>query len=162
MLAERLIARAESWDAMRTAFRWPKPERFNIAEVACARWARHAPDRRALTLLRPDGAVRHYSYVELERAANRFANVLRAHGVTRGDRVAVLLPQTPETVLTHLASYKLGAIVVPLFTLFGEDGLQFRLFDSGARALVTDRANLPKIVNIQDQLPALSDVFTVD
>ncbi|MEM9779522.1 MAG: AMP-binding protein, partial [Pseudomonadota bacterium] len=99
---------------------------------------------------------------ELERAANRFANVLRAHGVTRGDRVAVLLPQTPETVLTHLASYKLGAIVVPLFTLFGEDGLQFRLFDSGARALVTDRANLPKIVNIQDQLPALSDVFTVD
>ncbi|MEM8871710.1 MAG: AMP-binding protein [Pseudomonadota bacterium] len=162
MLADRLIERASNWEDMRAAFRWQMPERFNISEVACARWARHDPERRALTLLRQDGDVRHYSYVELNRAANRFANVLRAHGVERGDRVAVLLPQTPETVLTHLASYKLGAIVVPLFTLFGEDGLQFRLFDSGARALVTDRANLPKIVNIRDQLPALSDVFTVD
>ncbi len=162
MLAERTIQNTENWKTMREAFRWPDLARFNIAEVACARWARSQPDRRALTLLRTDGEVRHYTYAELDRAANRFANVLRAHGVARGDRVAVLLPQTPETVLTHLASYKLGAIVVPLFTLFGEDGLEFRLFDSGARALVTDRANLPKIVNIRDRLPALTDVFTVD
>lgn len=158
----RTIQSTGDWSSMRTAFRWPRPARFNIAEAACTRWARAEPDRRALTLLRADGAVRHYTYIELERAACRLANVLRAHGVERGDRVAVLLPQTPETVLTHLASYKLGAIVVPLFTLFGEDGLQFRLFDSGARALVTDVANLPKVMNIRDQLPALQDIFTVD
>ena len=47
----------------------------------------------------------------------------QAHGIGRGDRVAVLLPQTPEALLTHLAAYRLGAVVVPLFTLFGEDGL---------------------------------------
>ncbi|PWG74747.1 AMP-dependent synthetase, partial [Enterococcus hirae] len=53
-------------------------------------------------------------------------------------------------------------IVVPLFTLFGEDGLAYRLGDSGAKALVTDRENLPKIVNIREQLPDLKEIFTVD
>lgn len=162
MLPERTILRPGPWADMRAAFRWPRPARLNIAEMACDRWARAEPGRRALTLLRPDGETRHYSYAELSRTASRFANVLKAHGVTRGDRVGVLLPQTPETVITHLAAYRIGAIAVPLFTLFGEDGLSFRLFDSGARALVTDRANLPKIQAIRDQLPMLADVFTVD
>ena len=161
-VAERLLTPGQSWEGMRSAFRWPRPARFNIAETCCERWARAEPERRALTLLRPDGETRDYSYVQLSRAANRFANVLRAHGVGRGDRVAVLLPQTPETILTHLASYKLGAIVVPLFTLFGEDGLAYRLSDSGAKALVTDRDNLPKIVNIREQLPDMKEIFTID
>ncbi|MSU89145.1 AMP-binding protein [Rhodobacteraceae bacterium 2CG4] len=147
---------------MRAAFRWPAPTRLNIAEIASERWARAEPDRRALTLLRPEGETRHYSYAELSRAAGRFANVLRGHGVGRGDRVAVLLPQTPETLITHLAAYKLGAIAVPLFTLFGEDGLRFRLSDSGARALVTDRANLDKVQAIRADLPDLAEVFSVD
>lgn len=147
---------------MREGFVWPVPARFNIAEAVCERWARAEPDRRALTLLRPDGETRDYSYVQLSRAANRFANVLKAHGVGRGDRVAVLLPQVPETVLTHLAAYKLGAIAVPLFTLFGEDGLKYRLGDSGAKALVTDKANLPKVLAIRHDLPDLAEVFSID
>ncbi|NNU81099.1 AMP-binding protein [Halovulum dunhuangense] len=162
MLPDRTIARPGPWDQMRRDFAWPLPARYNIAEIACERWARAHPDRLALRLLRTDGEVRDYSYAELSRASGRLANVLRAHGVGRGDRVAVLLPQRPETILTHLAAYRLGAIVVPLFTLFGEDGLRFRLADSGARALVTDLANLPKIVAIRDDLPELREVFTVD
>jgi len=158
----RSISGPLPWDKMRAGFRWPQPTRFNIADIACERWARAEPGRKALTLLRPDGETRDYSYIELSRAANRFANVLRAHGVARGDRVAVLLPQTPETVLTHLAAYKLGAIVVPLFTLFGADGLRFRLADSGAKALVTDRANLSKIDEIREALPDLAEVFCID
>ncbi len=162
MIPDRTIAGPAPWDEMRAAFRWPRPARLNIAEIACERWARAEPDRRALTLLRPDGEVRHYSYVELSRAANRFANVLRGHGIARGDRIAVLLPQTPETVITHLAVYKLGAIAVPLFTLFGEDGLRFRLTDSGCKALVTDRSNLGKIQAIRADLPDLVEVFSID
>jgi acetyl-CoA synthetase len=81
--------------------------------------------------------------------------VLSALGIRRGDRVAILLPQTPETLITHLAAYRLGAVVVPLFSLFGEDGLHFRMLDSGARAIVTDATNLPKLVAIRNSLPAL-------
>ena len=74
----------------------------------CGKWAEAEPDRLALTYLRPDWEVRNYSFIQLERASNRFANALVEHGVSRGDRVAVLLPQVPETILTHLAAYKLG------------------------------------------------------
>ncbi len=60
-----------------------------------------------------------------------------AAGVERGDRVAVLLSQSPELPLAHAAAYKLGAVVVPLFALFGEEALRMRLEDSGARVIVT-------------------------
>ena len=162
MRAERLVTQAGSWEDMRANFVWPRPANFNIAEQICERWARYEPDRRALTYLRPDGEIRDYTYIQLSRASSRLANALRGRGTRRGDRCAVLLPQTPETVLTHLACYKLGAIVVPLFTLFGEDGLQFRLQNSGAKALVTDAANLEKIMNIRDQLPDLEVVYSID
>jgi acetyl-CoA synthetase len=76
--------------------------------------------------------------------------------------VAVLLPQVPEAALTHLAAYRLGAVVVPLFTLFGEDGLAYRLRDSGAKAVVTDRQNLPKIAAIREGLPELGLVLSID
>ncbi|QHQ37339.1 AMP-binding protein [Algicella marina] len=157
-----MLEPGSSWTALRKTFRWPEFSRFNIAEVACERWARTAPERRALRYLRPDGGIRDYSYVQLSRASNRFANVLKEHGISRGDRVAVLLPQTPETILTHLAAYKIGAIVVPLFTLFGEDGLRFRLSHSGAKAVVTDSANLEKLFAIKGDLPELETIFSID
>ncbi|SOH92358.1 acetyl-CoA synthetase [Monaibacterium marinum] len=159
---ERLVPAGESWSAMRRDFRWPQPARYNIAEQACERWARAQPERLAMTYLRPDGQLRDYTYIQLSRASSRLANAFAARGVKRGDRVAVLLPQTPETVLTHLAAYKLGAIAVPLFTLFGEDGLQYRLANSGAKVVVTDGQNLPKVLAIQDQLPDLEFIYSID
>jgi acetyl-CoA synthetase len=156
------ITRARSWDAIRDAFRWDLPGRYNIAEDMVGRWARADPGRRALIHLPAAGAPVEFTFADLDRTANRLGNLLRAKGVARGDRVAVLLPQAPEVLLTHLAAYRLGAIVVPLFTLFGPDGLEYRLADSGTRLLVTDRANLPKVAQIRDRLPALETVLSVD
>lgn len=150
------------WDDLRAGFRWPRRTRFNIAEEVCERWARAAPDRIAMTYLRPDGETRDYSYLQLSRASSRLANALAARGLRAGDRCAVLLPQTPEALLTHLACYKLGAIVVPLFTLFGEDGLRFRLEQAGVKALVTDRDNLPKVLAIRGALPDLDILYSID
>lgn len=150
----------DDWDAVAARFRWPRPATYNIAEAACDAWARLAPDRLALRHLGPEG-VRDWSYGDLAQASRRLANTFAAHGVGRGDRVAVLLPQSPEALLTHFAAYRLGAVVVPLFTLFGEDGLRFRLIDSGAVALVTDAANLPKVLAIRDETPELRAVFSI-
>ncbi len=156
------IDRRPTWEETRAAFRWPDMTRCNIAEQICEGWARRDPDRLAIRYLRPDGEVRDYTYAQLSRAAARLANVLAEHGLKRGDRCAVLLPQTPEAALTHIACYRLGAVAVPLFTLFGEDGLRYRLADSGAKALVTDEANLPKIAAIRDDLPELETVYSID
>ncbi len=157
-----LLPESGSWDELRAAFRWPRWRRFNIAEVCCDVWARQEPDRVALRYIRPEGEERVWTFAMLARAARRFANALKAQGIGRGDRVAVLLPQTPETLITHLAAYRIGAVVVPLFSLFGEDGLHFRMLDSGAKAIVTDQANLPKVVAIRASLPDLTTVFSID
>jgi acetyl-CoA synthetase len=157
-----LIAPGTDWDTLRARFRWPRRRRFNIAEACCDVWARAEPDRLAIRYLRPDGEVRDWTYGHLARASRRLANAFAAHGLARGDRIGLLLPQTLEAALTHLAAYRLGAVVVPLFTLFGEDGLRFRLADSGARALVTDGPNLEKVLGIRDDLPDLQAIFSID
>ncbi|GMG83570.1 acyl-CoA synthetase [Paralimibaculum aggregatum] len=156
------ITAAPDWEGIRARFRWQLPVPYNLAEDMVGRWARSDPGRLALLHLPAEGEPRDYSFLELERAACRMANVLEARGIYRGDRVAVLLSQSPEVLLTHLAAYKIGAIVVPLFTLFGPEGLEFRLTDSDAQLLVTDRASLPKIAEIRGRLPGLQHVLSAD
>ncbi|MFO7854819.1 MAG: AMP-binding protein [Paracoccaceae bacterium] len=157
-----LVAPGGDWDAIRARFRWPRPERFNLARACCGDWAAAEPDRPALIFLRLDGERRVWTHGELWRASGRLANALAARGLGRGDRCGLLLPQTPEALLTHLACWRLGAVTAPLFTLFGEDGLRFRLGDSGAKACVTDAANLPKLLAIRDDLPALETLWSTD
>ncbi|MEM9146299.1 MAG: AMP-binding protein [Pseudomonadota bacterium] len=149
------------WAGLRTAFRWRLPARFNLAEAMVGRWAAQDPSRPALIQIAPEG-VRRYSYGDLDRASCRLANWLQDRGVGRRDRVAVLLPQSAEVLLTHLACARIGAITVPLFTLFGPDALAYRLADSGARVLITDRTNAPKLASIRAELPALETVVATD
>ena len=154
------ITRAGSWDEIRAAHRWELPVGYNLAHDLCGKWAEAEPDRLALVHV-ADG-VREYRFGELWRLSARLANVLLARGVARGDRIGVLLPQAPEVALTHIAAYRIGAIAVPLFTQFGADALSFRLRDSGAEALITDHANLPKIAGIRAELPDLAHIWCID
>lgn len=154
------IIRAESWDAVRAAHRWNIPARYNLAWDMCEKWATSEPGR--LALIDVADRAREYTFADLSRLSARLANVLLAHGIGPGDRVGVLLPQVPETVLAHLAAYRIGAVIVPLFTLFGEDALHFRIENSGARAVITDQDNLPKLTAIRETLPDLAWVWSTD
>ncbi len=156
-----MLPAAESYEALAAAFRWQIPERYNIGVDACDKWA-DGSGRLALIHLKADGSRRDYSFDELKRLSNRLGNALAAYGLKRGERIGVLLPQAPETALTHLAAFKLGAITVPLFTLFGEEALEYRLADCGARVLVTDRSGLEKIAPLRDRLPELKTVLCID
>src|SRR2546426_12765160 len=91
------------------------------------------------------GTSRKVSFGELQDLSNRFANVLEAHGVERGDRVATLLPSLPETAAVFLGTYKRGAILLSLSILYGDEGIEHRLGDSGAKVVVTDAANRHRI-----------------
>ena len=114
---------------MRAAFRWQVPEFYNMAEAVCDRWAAIDPARLALLEISASGTVTPVSYGALRDRSNRLANVLSRKGVQRGDRVAILLPQSREVAEAHIALYKLGAIAVPLAVLFGIDALAYRLAD---------------------------------
>jgi acetyl-CoA synthetase len=141
-------------------FAWTIPARFNIAEACCDRWA-DGTGRTALIHLAAEG-VRRWSFDDLHAASCRLANVLAAGGIGRGDRVGILLPQRPEAAVAHLAAYRLGAIAVPLFVLFGPEALAYRLGDSGAAAVITDEEGAAKLDALRDGLPALGRVLSVD
>ncbi|MFH1806603.1 MAG: acyl-CoA synthetase [Pseudomonadota bacterium] len=149
------------YEAVCSDFVWDIPVHFNIGVDVCDKWA-DDPDRLALIYRRRDGSRRDYSFAQIKRLSNRFANVMARHGIRRGDRVGILLPQSPETAIAHVATYKMGAVAVPLFTLFGVDALEYRLGNCAAKALVTDMEGARKIAEIRDLLPALEYVYVVD
>ena len=156
-----MLPRGTSYAAIRDAFRWRIPDRYNIGVDCCDRWA-DGTGRLALLHLHANGRLDRISFDALKAASNRLANLLRAQGIARGDRVGVLLPQVPEAAIAHIAIYKLGAIAVPLFQLFQEQALEFRLRDSGAAALITDAVGLAKLDGIRTALPDLRLVLNAD
>ncbi len=156
-----MLPSQQTYETLCRDFRWPVPEYFNMGVEVCDRWAAD-PTRMALIFQGPTGAVEHYSFARMKALSGRMSHLLRARGVAAGDRVAILLPQTPETAFTHLATYRMGAIAVPLFVLFGVDALQFRLQDSAARVLVTDARGAAKVAQIRDTLPELQTVLCID
>lgn len=157
-----MLPNGKSYDELVERFRWDIPEFYNIGTDVCDRWADADPDRIALVFAEENGSSRNFSFAELKAQSNRFANLFASHGLERGDRVGILLPQSPETAFAHIAAYKSGAIAVPLFTLFGPEALRYRLANSGACMLVTDTGGGAKIASIREQLPALETVFTAD
>ena len=102
---------------------------------------------------------KHWTYAELLRAATKLAHYFKSHHIVQGDRIAVLLPQGPEVLIAHFAAYRIGAIILPLFTLFGPDALAYRLRDSGAKLTITDAGSLNKLLPILPDLPELEQIL---
>jgi acetyl-CoA synthetase len=157
-----MLERASSYDALYRDFRWTIPERFNIGVAVADRWAAQDANRTALLEYRQNGAPQKLTYGELALRSNALANALRRRGVSRGDRVALLLPQCFETVIAHVAVYKLGAIAVPLALLFGVEALEYRLQTAGVKAVVTNQSGSTKLKAIRSCLFGLELVVSVD
>jgi acetyl-CoA synthetase len=153
-----MLTETSDYATLTRDFRWNIPDRFNIAAACCDRHA-DGSKRLALIFVDEDGAASRTSFDELRSLSCRFANVLQADGLTRGDRVAAFLSQSLELPIVHLAAFRSGLVSVPLFTLFGEDALEFRLANSGAKAVVTDESGWEKLAKIRDRLPDLRNIY---
>jgi acetyl-CoA synthetase len=162
MYAAHVLPEARDYDALYRSFRWQVPAQYNIGVDVCDRWAEIAPERTAILDVGADGRVDEIGYGTLRTDSNRLANVLAAYGIKRGDRVAILLPQSPAVVLSHVSIYKLGAIALPLAMLFGVDAIVYRLEDSGARALITNAQGLAKLTDARAALESLDLVLSID
>ncbi len=147
--------------AIRRAFRWHIPERFNMGRAVCDE--NGASDQAtALIWENSDGDAARYSFGQIREASNRLANALAAKGIGAGERVALILAQRPETAIAHVAIHKLGAVALPLSVLFGEDALAYRLADSGARAVITDARRSELVESLRGGLPELELVIACD
>ncbi|MFC7518564.1 acyl-CoA synthetase [Herbaspirillum sp. GCM10030257] len=142
-------------------FRWHIPDQFNIAEVCCSRWASD-PSRIAIYYEDDDGNTATLSYAAMDAQANRLAAALQRLGIGKGDRVAIVLPQRPETAVVHIACYCLGAIAMPLSILFGPEALEYRLQNSEATVAIVDQAALQNLQDSRATCPSLKHVIGID
>jgi len=125
-----MLKESRSYDEVYRRFKWNIPEFYNIGYDICDKWAADT-NRLALVYENDEGGIENYTFAELKRLSNCLANGFIALGTRQGDRIGILLPQRPETAISHIAAYKVGAIAIPLFTLFGKDALEYRLENSG-------------------------------
>ena len=151
----------DRYDEIYRAFRWSVPREFNIGQACCGRWAR---DRFRFALYYEDeaGHTAKYTFWDLQQGANRLSNALAALGIERGDKVAIMLPQRPETVIAHIAVYQSGAVALPLSFLFGSEALEYRLNNADAKIAIVDEASLPNLLLARERCPSLQHVIAVD
>jgi acetyl-CoA synthetase len=129
---------------------WRVPEHFNIAVEVCDR---HPREKLAMIHEHHSGTVREVTWGEIQDSSAQFAHLLAGLGVQRGDRVAVVLPATPETAAVFFATWKLGALLLSMSILYGDEGIAHRLGDAEPRVLVTDAANASRFTG--DRTPEL-------
>jgi len=102
------------------------------------------------------------TYEEFWSKVNRFGNGLRSLGIGKTDRVAIMLPNCPEFVITHWAALKIGGTFAPVNTMFKEKDLAYILKNSGAKAAVTSTEFLPFFENVWNDCPALEHLIVID
>ncbi|MCB1416877.1 MAG: AMP-binding protein, partial [Nitratireductor sp.] len=154
-----MLPAARTYDELCASFRWEVPQRYNMGVDVCDKWAESEPDRIAIIDL--TGAERRdITFAQLRAKADKLARHLVSLGIGRGDRVGVYRTQSVWTAAAHIAVWKIGAISMPLFKLFGEQALLSRLADSAANAVITDPEGAIKIAELQPQLPNLAYIIT--
>jgi acetyl-CoA synthetase len=136
-------------------------ENHNLAYACCQRWASDR-SRLALYYEDADGISQAYSFWDIQRAANRLSNALGALGTLRGERIAIILPQRPETGIAHIACYQMGAIAVPLSPQLSQANLAQQLVRAEARIALVDKAALPQLWALHAGLPQLRHIIGVD
>ena len=141
-----------SYRSLTQGFQWRIPPRFNLG-AACA--DEQDPSATALMVGHRSGKPTRYTFGELSDRSDRLAGGLTSLGIGPGDRVGIIAPQSWEVGLAHLALWKMGAVSLPLATLFGPDALSYRLSDSGAKAVIVHPGSRDKLQEAAPHLPAI-------
>lgn len=151
----------DHYATMHAGFRWRVPERFNMAQACCGRWASapKAAERVAVIEHLAEGRTGFHSYVALQEQADRLSGALARLGVRRGDRVAIVMPQRFETAVAYMAVLQMGAIAMPLSQLFGPEALAYRLQNAAASVAVCDEGSLDSLLTARAECPALQTVI---
>jgi acetyl-CoA synthetase len=119
-------------------------------------------DKAALLFEAADGKQETYSFGDLKKLTDQFANVLAGQNIAKGERVFIFLPSIPERYVAFLGILKLGAIAGTMFAAFQEMALVDRLADSEAKVVITSSELYPRIKNIQKDLPKLEKIIIVE
>ncbi|WP_135547478.1 acetate--CoA ligase [Paenibacillus cymbidii] len=147
------------WEDVEKQFSWQTNGKVNMAYEAIDRHAENGLQDKVALYYSDASRDEQYTFGEMKAQSNKFANVLRNHGIGLGDRVFIFMPRTPELYFALLGTLKVGAIVGPLFEAFMETAVRDRLLDSGAVAIITTPSQLSRVPVAE--LPELKHIILV-
>lgn len=127
---------------------------LNVCHEICDKWSAD-PQRVALYYEKDGGGDGTLTFAELKEKSARFANYLKSRGIGKGDRVAGLLPRSPELLVVIAGALRAGAVYQPLFTAFGSGAIEYRLERADTKLVVTDPVNYPKLNDVKNCPPVL-------
>lgn len=151
----------KNFECIRENFKWNIPKHYNMAWEVCDKH-RNLSQQPAMYCESGKGETRTYTFGDFRKLSSQLANGLAQLGITKGDRIGIVLPQRVETGIAHIATHKLGAVSLPLSTLFGPDAIEFRLKDSSAKAVIASGRHIQMIQDLRTQLPQLETVISCD
>ena len=159
----RVSQNRDNYAFLHQHFQWLVPEKFNIAQVCCGRWAQGPSSKKNIAIKAMDTPASgiFHSYFDLQQHASRLSNVLAVLGVKRGDRVAIVMPQRFETAVAYMAVLQMGAVAMPLSMLFGPEALEFRLHDSETVLAICDESSIANLNAVRENCPLLRTVIGV-
>ncbi|GAA0806725.1 AMP-binding protein [Psychrobacter piscatorii] len=127
-------------------------DRLNAYMACCGRHVRDGrADNAALVHEDTTGNVTRMSFGELDKSSAQVANLLQSYGVKAGDKVATMLPRTPELLTVVLATWRIGAVYQPLFTAFGYDSIKYRMDKADTKVVFTNVENRNKFDDLAAQ-----------
>eukprot|EP00029_Vermamoeba_vermiformis_P009022 TRINITY_DN4375_c0_g1_i1.p1 TRINITY_DN4375_c0_g1~~TRINITY_DN4375_c0_g1_i1.p1 ORF type:complete len:606 (-),score=91.34 TRINITY_DN4375_c0_g1_i1:217-2034(-) len=159
-----LLPQGKSYEDIYSTFKWDIPEYYNIGDDICDKHIRNGYGANtAIIYENESGRTINFTFNQLKKYSDAMGYVLQEkYGVKKGDRIGILLTQSPQTVISHVAVYKIGCIAIPLFTQFGHEAIKFRLNNSEARILITDAEDLQKVSELSHELPNLETIIVTD
>lgn len=127
-------------------------DRLNAYMACCGRHVRDGrADNAALVHEDTAGNITRMTFDELDKASAQIANLLQSYGVKAGDKVATMLPRTPELLTVVLATWRIGAVYQPLFTAFGYDSIRYRMDKADTKVVFTNLENRSKFEDLAEQ-----------
>lgn len=151
------------WESKKDTISWFSDETLNIASNATDVHVQNGKgEKAALIFETEEGEVKTYTFNDLSKLSNKYANYVRSKVVNKGDRVFIFLPRIPELYISFLGIVKTGAIAGTMFSAFAKDALKDRLQNSGATMLFTNKELYERVKEVQSELPELKHVVLID
>lgn len=140
-------AQPDRYQAAYAGFQWSLPPTFNYGRDVVDDWAKRLPDHTALVWCNTEGDQARLTYAQMARLSNQFADVLKRHGIRKGDRVVVMLPRIPHWQIAMVGCIKLGAIPIPCIEMLTQKDVAYRVEHSGAVGVITTVPSAPKFMD---------------
>ena len=151
-----------AWESLLSELDWLPGGSLNKAHECIDRHALSNPEKVAMIWLGKNGEEETYTFSDMKRETDKFANALRGLGIEKGDRVFMFMDRVPELYISVFGALKAGAVAGPLFSAFGPDPVKDRLRDSGAVALITSPDLRKRISGILPDLTELKRVIIIN